>query len=113
MTTDTTAALTALHAHLDAHPDDWDARRMLADLLDDLGDTQGAACQRWMALRGRMPHWAPTIAYWMWLLSIGGPSCLRDCRLPYAQQATLTDLYATRQAAESALCRALVAAGEI
>jgi len=46
-----TADLAALHAHLDAHPDDWTARLVLADLLTDLDDEQGAAVRYRRALR--------------------------------------------------------------
>lgn len=37
------------HRILDANPQDWDTRLRLADLLDELGDEDGAECQRWLA----------------------------------------------------------------
>lgn len=36
------------HKILDANPQDWDTRLRLADLLDELGDEDGAERQRWM-----------------------------------------------------------------
>ena len=44
-----TETIEAIHAHLDAHPTDWQARRELADLLEDEGRLDEARYQRWAA----------------------------------------------------------------
>ena len=49
----------ALHAHLDAHPDDCDARLVLADALRERGDPDAADCFAWLARSGRMADYAP------------------------------------------------------
>jgi len=118
MTTIYTDCLAALHAHLDAHPADWQARLVLADLLTDLDDEQGAACQRWMVEWWRCP--LPHHVYgWHWWrayhLSASRWMRLEPCDyLPYELHDVMprwtTD---TRQSAEAALLAALVAAGEI
>lgn len=106
-----TADLAALHAHLDAHPDDWTARLVLADLLTDLGDDKGAACQRWMVIHERAASHVSLWGVWMWEASFQGSANLS--MLPLAAQRRASGLYHTRQSAEAALLAGLVAAGEI
>lgn len=113
-----TADLAALHTHLDAHPADWSARLVLADLLLDLGDDDEAACQRWMVEHWKHPRYETdhTIAVdyaWHWwhsMMSATGPH-----RLPYGVLRCMPPMmeWGTRLAAEAALRRALRAAGEI
>lgn len=121
-----TADLAALHAHLDARPDDWTARRQLADLLTDLGRDQEAACQRWMVKHRRCPrtrwldlHYLHGWHWWRSYVSILAP---RWAVWRSGSNDTLPDEVAlhmprwagdNRQQLESALLAALVAAGEI
>ena len=116
-----------LHAHLDAHPDDWPTRLVLADMLLDIGDERGAACQRWMVKRNRR---RPTMdapasgqsSRWYWYHA-RHPYARTVCphaRLPPSLFWKLPDHqscwyvgHPTRQSAEAALLTALVAAGTI
>jgi hypothetical protein len=45
----------AMEAHLDECSEDWDTRRVLADLLDELGEEALAAGQRWQAAQRKRP----------------------------------------------------------
>lgn len=111
-----TADLAALHTHLDAHPADWSARLVLADLLLDLGDEKGAACQRWMCLHRKHPrhqhdiNWLPW-HWWHELALSNGPHRLSAGVTRHIPKTFME--WPTRQSAEAALLTALVAAGEI
>lgn len=55
------------HRVLDETPDDWDTRLMLADLLDEAGETEFAECQRWMVENERYPlYWGVQPVSWEW-----------------------------------------------
>lgn len=54
-----------LEARLDADPEDWGARLVLADLLEELGDERGARCQRWMATWKAAPR-RVGVSSWAW-----------------------------------------------
>lgn len=104
--------LDSLHARLDAHPDDWATRLVLADLLTDLGRDDEAACQRWMAGRGRHPHHALSAGWWVWYFALEGPANLRDHLPPHVYE-KVSRLYKTRRAVEADLLAALRATGEV
>lgn len=63
MTTDT---ITALRSHLLASPDDWDARRALADAMEEGGDLIGANGQRFQAKKRKHPKRTDYMEY-VWL----------------------------------------------
>lgn len=138
MTLANRADLDALHVHLDAQPADWVARLILADLLDDLDDRRGAACQRWMVEHAIRPdrytyerdayrsQWSGKPGWHWWRYTDGGDDApaepagaLPDARgglLPTAVASCMPDgewFYLDRREAETVLARALVAAGEV
>lgn len=61
--------LSTLHDHLDEYPDDWDARLVLADLMEEHDDHVGAEGQRWQAAKRKHPvdtggiSWHPVIEH--------------------------------------------------
>lgn len=54
-----------LHRALDENPADQGVRLVLADRLDELGDSDGAEALRWMAAKNRVP-WAASDPPWSW-----------------------------------------------
>ncbi len=52
---DRTAQLSSLQDHVRKNPEDWDARLILADLLDDQGFRDLANGQRWQGLNQKRP----------------------------------------------------------
>lgn len=108
-----TDLLAAIHASLDEEPADWQARRELADLLEDAGDLTGAACQRWMVAEGKHPYRGPVGREWWW------PGCHSNCeganRLPERVWVELPDWSerGCRRWLEAALAVALTRAGLI
>src|SRR4051812_4864231 len=66
---------------LDRRPADWDLRAVIADWLDDNGDTLGAECLRWQARAGRRPQ-----RYWdCWVIALArvcGRGRTRRCEIP-------------------------------
>lgn len=109
-----------INAHLDNAPVDFQARRELADLLEDAEQQIDAArLQRWMAAGGKSPchvqRWYRRV--WTWRLGTGtsrdGAPELAPCIYnllkkngnPYAAQILPT--YETRQEAEEDLLRVL------
>lgn len=63
MTTDN-PTVAALLAAVRADPEDWDARRVLADALEEAGDLVAANGQRWQARERKWP--LPNGAEWAW-----------------------------------------------
>lgn len=58
-----TATKEAMNARLDEEPRDWDARRELADLLEEAGQQDQAALQRWLVRHRKCPcPWRRTLA---------------------------------------------------
>jgi hypothetical protein len=107
-----TDLLAAVHRRLDEEPADWQARRELADLLEEAGDLAGAACQRWMAAARKHPCVSHELWWWPWY----GSDCEEVHRLPLRVWAGLHSwgkIYATRCGAEDALAVALKLAGLI
>ena len=47
--------LEAINQYLDQHPDDWDARLLLSDLYEDMGDMDRAQMQRWLVRHHKRP----------------------------------------------------------
>lgn len=109
----------AIHSHLDNAPVDFQARRELADLLEDAEQIDAARLQRWMAAGGKSPchvqRWYRRV--WTWRLGTGtsrdGAPELAPCiydlltkdRRSYAAKSLPT--YETRQEAEEDLLRVL------
>ncbi len=115
-----TDVVEAIHRHLDQHPDDWQARRELADLLEQAGDEAGAACQRWMVEARRRP-WGPAVS-WCWttersafndksvVLSLLPDAVWQHLSGPSGPSGSSQDKwYLTRREAEEALAHALQA----
>ena len=111
--------INAIHNRLDEEPADWQARRELADLLEEQGDLTGAACQRWMIAEQRRPwNAAGAGSVWSWSVS-HRPSCFGS-ELPWPVWAFLPGrqdmgsvCYRTRREAEGELAVALTRAGLI
>lgn len=108
-----TETIEAIHAHLDEHPTDWQARRELADLLEDEGRLDEARYQRWAVQWEKCPssnqtgwrgwHWWATETPWRKNSAIG--HCLAYQIQNYAMGGE------TREAAEADLMRVLVKNG--
>ena len=110
-----TQTIEAIHAHIDECPTDWQARRELADLLEEAGREDEAQYQRWAAKHERSPigirDW-PSL--WQWL---------RTCHTPPEHPAVILSLYErlnswyadwgydSRRRAEADLLRVLVEQG--
>jgi hypothetical protein len=108
-----------LQAHLDEHPEDGKSRRILADLLDDQGDEEGANCQRWLAEHEKWPDndlKVYNLSGWHWWACPDLPQRTRDhAVLPEEVQAHMPRgewRYATRRDAEEALAKALAKVGQ-
>lgn len=117
--------MTELHAMLDEHPDDWDTRLFLADWLEERGQINEAAYQRWAVERKKYPlHTISAMIdqprSWDW-------QCYKDpdrfCDIPQTLfeclqvsyepvQANFLEFY-TRQDAEDALMAVLIEQGMI
>jgi hypothetical protein len=108
----------ALEAALDLAPDDWAARLVLADLLEEAHETTAAQGQRWQAENEIRPHHyrggtrdddAPFP--WVWTSEGGLPDALPHAGLPddVRQEIGLGEwrAYRTRRAAEDDLAAAL------
>lgn len=110
-----TADLDVLHTHLDVHPDDWSARLVLTDLLLDLGDEKGAACQRWMVEHERRPHHdSKGDGCWRWMQQFDADYCLWMSEMPARLYRLMPEhVLGGLAAVEAALLAALVAAGTI
>ncbi len=119
---------------LDADPTDVACRMAYADWLDEHGNSQLAAAQRWMALKGKRPTPWPAgrspkdaITWNWWLFGCSADQVISGCTLPkrvwmfmpkndstegaklsrpLARGSTLYE-YNTRQEAEAALAVAL------
>lgn len=107
----------AIHARLDECPDDWQARRELADLLEERGDLAGAACQRWLIEGRKRPARAAKAAdggRWQWWHGLMAPGSRHslDWDLCRHVPAVLME-WDTRREAEAALAVALSRAGLI
>lgn len=62
-----TQTIEAIHLHLDNTPTDWQARRELADLLEDEGRMDEARYQRWAAQWEKAPVLNPGVFIgWHW-----------------------------------------------
>lgn len=113
--------INAIHNRLDEEPADWQARRELADLLEEVGDTAGAATQRWMVAEGRKPWRWSCQDRWVWNRHPPEAATFPAGRslLPAAVWDHLPGgdggpgVHRTRREAEAALLAALRAAGEI
>lgn len=60
--TTTTTDYEAMRAALDVDPEDWDLRLVLADLCEDMGRTDEAACLRWQVREKKRAH--PFVDTW-------------------------------------------------
>jgi hypothetical protein len=58
--------LAAIHAHLDLFPEDWETRLILADLYEDLGDTNRSEMQKWLVKYEKRPC-SPELRIKFWL----------------------------------------------
>ena len=54
-----TQTIKAIRDHLEKEPGDWDSRRMLADLYEDMGDENRSKLQRWLIDNRKYPHYNP------------------------------------------------------
>lgn len=117
------------HAHLDAHPDDWEYRLVYADWLEEQGDPF-CETQRWMVANGKCPVSKPSgVTYtpqgamasnWHhgvwdsgeWYPHLDECHCLPEKIMKLITR-TLRYWGLTRHAAELDLHNALVKAGEI
>jgi hypothetical protein len=130
-------AVATMQAELDARPDDWGLRLVLADALDDAPLADEAACQRWMVAKEITPvaccmyHLLNTPRFWIWGREDGPRAAprLRPCRLPNRVWDIFNELThlglllykntmawkyaATRADAEALLLEALKLAGEV
>lgn len=107
-----------LHDYLDAHPDDREARLVLADLLEEHGDDREAAVQRWL---GENRCWPDAdlaflrIRGWHWWASVSEDHRQREhALLPHPVQRYMPGgewVYRTRRDAERVLANALAEAG--
>ncbi len=113
----------AIGLYLDDHPADMVARQVLADLYEEEGKDDEAACQRWMVANKKCPR-NNTKAYgrprWDWfgdsLMSTGvifiaetSDQDLQESTLPESIYRNLENIgiYVSRKEAEVDLCRAL------
>lgn len=106
-----------LHAYLDTHPNDREARLALADLLEEYGDDREAAVQRWL---GENRCWPDAdlaflrIRGWHWWASVSEDHRQREhALLPHAVQRHMPGgewVYRTRRDAERVLADALIEA---
>lgn len=108
-----------INAHLDNAPVDFQARRELADLLEDAEQIDAARLQRWMAERSKCPCYVYRSYRWCWMWfpgkgtsSDGAPELapriydlLTKDRRSYAAKSL--PVYETRQEAEEDLLRVL------
>lgn len=105
----------SLQAMLDARPDDWGTRLILADLLEEQGRDDEAACQRWMAAERRHP--VKNGYGWTWNAALFWPNPrdevgsipVRLCNTMMRERYSFGVVrdYISRHAAELALSRAL------
>lgn len=80
-TTEALADCDSLQSLLEASPCDWEARGVLADLLEEAGLPQAAAGQRWMAERRKAPGKASGRERWVWAsYSASGPRAQKLAR---------------------------------
>lgn len=100
--------LEALNARLDAEPQNWGLRLVIADLHDDMGEPVLAAGQRWMAGHQKAPFKGPT-DHWGWLTSRWRPYVGEIPILPRPISLLVSAIYETRCEAEAALAQALAA----
>ena len=107
-----------LQAYLDGHPDDVEARLVLADLLEEQGREEAAALQRWLARNRRWPD--SDLAFcqidgWHWWATVSPEHNHRaHALIPDEVQKWMPDgewLYFRRQEAEAVLAEALVRGG--
>lgn len=69
MTSATTDTIDGIRRRLDEHPDDLAARAILADAYDERGedgDSDRAACCRWMALAGVWGEGVGSLGWTVW-----------------------------------------------
>lgn len=106
-----------LQAHLEKHPDDLQARRILADLLEEQGREGEMRCQRWLAEQGKWPDnnlgdYKET--GWCWWSFVSRPDgSRRHAALPikiHDHMPSCRWLYPTRIEAEKVLAEALAKA---
>lgn len=101
---------------LDDHPEDAPTRLILADLLEERGDTDAARCQRWLGREGKWPdsNLKPLgLKGWHWWSKVHDPQQTRvHAELPVKVQTFMPQgewIYPTRREAEEVLARALAA----
>lgn len=111
-----TQTIEAIHAHLDKHPTDWQARRELADLLEDVGREDESKLQLWLVEWKRAPQhypkWVtiPNDKPWYWW---GGSDPDNHANMGMLVTELLPKSYAnggysTRRDAETELLRTLI-----
>lgn len=113
-----TETIEAIHAHLDEHPTDWQARRELADLLEDAGRLDEARYQRWAVQWERAPDYDPDFRfdaknhwYW-WGRDYGGVPSGIGAMVRLLEPVNYNQGgYHTRQIAERELMRVLIKRG--
>ena len=96
--------------HIEQRPDDWDARLVYADLLDDHGEHVKANGQRWQAVNKRAPNnggYVDGTAFWFVSRT---PGCFDG--LPYEilnrlDKPTIHGKHNSQQVAEDALAKRL------
>lgn len=103
--TTTDSSLESLHRHLDNEPNDWDARRVLADWYEEQGDASRARFQRFLADKRKCPDPSWGMLHWDWYAA---PSTSRTAWLPEAvlntnKREIYYQTFASRQAAENCL----------
>ena len=102
-----------LQSHLDAYPEDTASRLILADLLEEQGDEDGARCQRWLGTEGKWPDSdlaASKQTGWHWWSRPDAERKREHAALPIFLQHFMPSgewLYKTRREAENVLAGAL------
>lgn len=109
--------LDTIRAHLDKEPKDWQARRELADLLEEAGRDDEARLQRWLVQWKRAPHYMPTfqpvaMRYWYWWSNSTNRNnevhCLGGMVMRMSPKMYSDGGYATREEAERELLLLLI-----
>ncbi len=109
---------TRLQKHLDERPEDEANRMVLADLLEETGQAEAAACQRWLARQHKWPDRDLGVFHlngWHWWRCPDQPERLRAhavlLREAQVHMPAGEWLFKTRAEAEAALAQALAKAG--
>ena len=95
-----------IHQHLDEKPHDWQARRELADLYEEISKDKESVFQRWLVKVEKCPDPPIDTVYptsWNWWKEPGDPSYATLGKLLGQSSKAYWDIHPDRQSAENAL----------